>query len=152
MSRSAPVCLVKLAPVLDADGLRRRDLHMVDMLAVPYRLEQSVGEAQHHDVLHRFLAEEMIDPVDLMLLQRLEDLGVERFGRRQIVAEGFFDHDPAPLAVVFRHQARSAKAGDRRGKETIGDGEVEEAVARGVGRSCPVRPGARPAGGRFLDR
>ena len=75
----------------------------------------------------------MIDPVDLMFLQRLENLGVQRFGRRQIVAEGFFDHDAAPLAVVFRHQTRSAKAGDRLGKETIRDGEVEEAVARGVG-------------------
>ena len=66
-------------------------------------------------------------------MQRLEDFGVERFGRRQIVTEGLFDHYVAPLAVVFRHQIRSAKAGDRRGKETIRDGEVEEAVARGIG-------------------
>jgi hypothetical protein len=29
-----------------------------------------VGEAQHHNVLNRFLAEEMVDTVDLMLLQR----------------------------------------------------------------------------------
>ena len=105
----------------------------------PYRLEQSVGEAQHHDVLHRFLAEEMIDPVDLMLLQRLENLGVQRFGRRQIVAEGFFDHDAAPLAVVFRHQARSAETSDRFGKETIRDGEVKEVVARGVGGLLQLR-------------
>ena len=27
-------CLVELAPVLDADGLGRRDLHMVDVLAI----------------------------------------------------------------------------------------------------------------------
>ena len=67
------------AQVLDADGLCRGDLHMIDMFSTPYRLKQSVGEAQHHDVLHRFLAEEMIDPVDLVLLQRLENLGVQRF-------------------------------------------------------------------------
>ena len=61
---------VELAAMLDADGFRRRDLDVVDLLAVPQRLEQAVGEAQRHDVLHRFLAEEMVDPVDLMLLQR----------------------------------------------------------------------------------
>ena len=39
---------------------------MVDMVAVPERLEDAVGEAQHQDVLDRFLAEEVIDPIDLV--------------------------------------------------------------------------------------
>ena len=107
--------------------------------AVPQRLEQAVGEAQRHDVLHRFLAEEMVDPVDLMLLQRLQDLGIERLGRRQIVAERLFDDDPAPLAVVLRHQARGSKRGDRRAEEAVGDGEIEQAVARRAGRLVQSR-------------
>ena len=131
--------LVELAAALDADGLRRRDLDMVDVLAIPQRLEQAVGEAQRHDVLDRFLAEEMVDPIDLMLLQRLQDLGIERLGRRQIVAERLLDHDPAPLAVVFRHQARGAEPGDRHAEEAIGDGEIEEAVARRAGRLVQLR-------------
>ena len=73
--------LVELAAMLDADGLRHRDLDVVDLLSVPQRLEQAVGEAQRHNVLDRFLAEEMVDPIDLMLLQRFQDLGIERFGR-----------------------------------------------------------------------
>ena len=94
--------LVELAAVLDTDGLRDGDLNVIDLLPVPQRLEQAVGETQRHDVLDRFLAEEMIDPVDLMLLQRFQDLGIERLGRSQIVAERLFDDDPAPLAVTLR--------------------------------------------------
>ena len=82
--------------MLDADGFRRGDLDMVDLLAIPQRLEQAVGETQRHDVLHRFLAEEMIDPVNLMLLQCLQDLGIEGLGRSEVVAERLFDDDPAP--------------------------------------------------------
>jgi hypothetical protein len=50
------------------------------MLAIPQRLEQAVGKAQRHDVLDRLLAEEMVHSIDLMLLQRLQDRGVERLG------------------------------------------------------------------------
>ena len=38
----------------------------------------AVGEAERHDVLDRFLAEEMVDPEDLVLLQRPQDCGVQR--------------------------------------------------------------------------
>ena len=100
------------------------------MLAVPQRLEQAIGEAQRHDVLHRLLAEEMVDPIDLVLLQRLQDLGIERLGRGEVVAERLFDHHPAPLAVCFRHQPGATEPGNRHGEETVGDGEVEEPVAR----------------------
>jgi hypothetical protein len=62
--------LVELAAVLDTNGLRNVNLNMLDLLPVPQWLEQTVGKPQRHDVLDRLLAEEMIDPIDLMLLQR----------------------------------------------------------------------------------
>jgi hypothetical protein len=43
-------------PALDADVLGHRDLHMVDEVRVPYRLEKLVGEPQRHDVLDGLLA------------------------------------------------------------------------------------------------
>ena len=107
--------------------------------AVPDRLEEAIGKAQRHDVLHRLLAEEMVDPIDLMLLQRLQDLGIERLGRGQVVAERLLDHHPSPLPVFFRHQARGAEPRDRRAEEAIGDGEIEEVVARGAGRFVQLR-------------
>jgi hypothetical protein len=50
------------------DGFRRRDLHVGDVVAVPDRLENRVGEPQHQDVLNRLLAEVVVDPEDLLLL------------------------------------------------------------------------------------
>ena len=81
MSRNAPVDLVEIGAALDADGLGRGDLDMVDMVAVPQRLEDAVGEAQHHDVLHRLLAEEMIHAIDLRLGQHPENAGIQGAGR-----------------------------------------------------------------------
>jgi hypothetical protein len=71
----------------------------------------------------------MVDPIDLMLLQGFQDLGVERFGRSEVVTEGFFDDDPAPLAVIFSRKARGSKRGDRRTKETVGDREIKQSIA-----------------------
>src|SRR3546814_12463075 len=43
--------IVEAPAMLDADRLGGRDLNAMDMVAIPYRLEQAVGEAQHHDVM-----------------------------------------------------------------------------------------------------
>ena len=47
------------------------DLHVIDVAAVPDRLEDAVGEAEHQDVLHRLLAQVVIDAIDLPLAQTL---------------------------------------------------------------------------------
>jgi hypothetical protein len=48
------------------------------VLAIPHRLEGSVGEAQQVKVLRRFLGQEVIDPVDLLLVKYRMDDPVER--------------------------------------------------------------------------
>ena len=53
----------------DAFFLRHRDLHVVDVPLVEQRLEDAVGEAQHQDVLDGLLAEVVVDPVDLPLVE-----------------------------------------------------------------------------------
>ena len=63
--------LVELAAALDADLLGDGDLHVVDVLAVPERLEEAVGEAEDEEVLDRLLAEVVIDAEDLRLVERL---------------------------------------------------------------------------------
>ena len=72
-------------------------------------------------------------------MQRFQDLGVERLGRSQVVAEGLFDDHPAPLAVTLRRKARGAKRGDRRAEEAVGDREIEQMVARRAGRLVQSR-------------
>ena len=131
--------LVELAAALDADGLRRGDLDVVDMLTIPQRLEQAVGEAQRHDVLDRFLAEEMINPIDLMLLQRLQDLGIERFGRGRSWPNGFSITTRRHCPSLFRHEVRGREPGDRRAEEAVGNGEIEKIVARRAGSLVQLR-------------
>ena len=127
-----PGPLVEFAAPLDADRLGRRDLDVVDMRAIPDRLENAIGKAQRHHVLHRFLAEEMVDPIDLALAKRLQDLGIERPGGTEVVAERLLDHDPAPLAGLFIDQASGSEAGYRDTEETIGDREVKKVIAGGA--------------------
>ena len=73
--------VVELAAALDADRLGHRDLHAVDVAAVPDRLEQAVAEAEDGEVLDRLLAEVMVDPIDLVLVEDLGDLAVQGAGR-----------------------------------------------------------------------
>ena len=124
--------LVKSGAPLDADGFGDRDLHMVDVVAVPDRLEDAVGKAQHHDVLDRLLAEEMIHPIDLRLRQHLEDPRIQRAGRGEIVAERLFDDDAAEAAVLFLRQPDGAELLDDRAEQLAGDGKIKDGIAAGL--------------------
>jgi hypothetical protein len=70
MSRSLPPARSRRRG-FDAHGLGDRDLHVVDELAVPDRLEDAVREPQREHVLHGLLAEVVVDPEDLALVEVL---------------------------------------------------------------------------------
>ena len=89
--------LVEAGPLLEAERLGYVDLDVVDVVAVPDRLEEAVGEAERQDVLRRLLAEEVVDPEDLLLVEHLVQLGVERDGRGEVGAERLLHDDPAAL-------------------------------------------------------
>jgi hypothetical protein len=48
---------------------------MINPVAVPNRLEQPVGKAERHDALDRVLAKKMVDPENLVLVQRPQVTG-----------------------------------------------------------------------------
>ena len=130
------------AAVLDAERLGRRDLHVVDVAAVPDRFEDAVGETQHEDVLHGLLAQVVVDAVDLPLVEALANDGVERARAVEVAAERLFDHDPhpAPVVAVFAGHTRRAALVQPGFAEALDDhreqarrrGQVEDAVAAGV--------------------
>ena len=91
--------VVELAAALDADGLGHRDLDRVDVAAVPDRLEQPVAEAEDRQVLDGLLAEVMVDPIDLVLVEDLGDLAVQGARRLEVVAERLLDDDARPAAL-----------------------------------------------------
>ena len=69
-------------------------------------------EAKDQDVLNGFLAEIMIDAIDLRFLENLADFAVQRLRRFEIAAEGLLDDDAAPVAVLFAGQTLLAQLPD----------------------------------------
>ena len=113
--------VVGAAPA-DVHFLRDRDLHVVDIVAVPDRLEDRVGEPQHEQVLHGLFAEIMVDAINLPLVEHFVNAVIKLPRGVQIGAEGLFDHHAgAQLAVGLF--ARQTGGGDARG-DLLRDGDV----------------------------
>ena len=62
-------CVIETAAMPNPQLLRDRYLHVIDVIAIPDRFEHAIGEAQHQDVLDRLLAQIVIYPVDLVLIE-----------------------------------------------------------------------------------
>jgi hypothetical protein len=72
--------LVEFGAPFHSDGFGYGNLHVVYVVAVPYRLKDAVGEAQDHDVLDRLLTQEAVHPIDLRFRQHLEDPCIQLAG------------------------------------------------------------------------
>ena len=119
---------VEVAARADADRFGERDLDVGDALAPPERLEQDVAEAQRHQVLHRGLAEVVVDAVFLRLAEHRADDAVDPLRARQVVAERLLEDD----ADVRPVQAGGAELGaDDREQIRAGREEHDDDVGRG---------------------
>ena len=85
--------VVEGAPALDAEVLGHGDLHALDVIAIPERLQEGVGEAEEEHVVDRPLAEVVIDAEDRRLVEGAEQDAVELLRRGEVVAEGLLDDD-----------------------------------------------------------
>jgi len=132
MSRKGPGCVVETATVTHAELLGHRNLHVVDVIAVPDRLEQAVGEAQHQDVLDRFLSKIMIDAVDLMLVKNLEELAIELLCGSEIGAEWLLDDHTAPAAVALAGEPGFPEPPGDRLEGRRRRGQVEQAITGAI--------------------
>ena len=81
-------------PSVSAHG----DLHVIDVTVIPERLENRVGEAQHHDVLRGLLAEVVVDAVGVLLGEGSFDHLIEPLRAGQVGAEWLLDDDARPTA------------------------------------------------------
>ena len=126
--------VVELAASLDIERLRDGDLDMVDVIAIPQRLENAVGEPKHQDVLNRLFPEIVVDPIDLALGEHAEDVAIEGLSRGQIDAERLFDDDPPPMPVLFTNEAGVSEPLHDGGEHLCGRREVEQVIAAGVMR------------------
>ena len=63
------------------------------MRGIPQRLVEHVAEAQHHQVLHRLLAEIVVDAENLLFGENRADRLVHRARGGQVLADRLFDDD-----------------------------------------------------------
>ena len=84
--------LVVAAARSHTDLLGDGDLHVVDRVAIPQMLEDSVAEAEGEDVLDRLLSEVVVDAEDLPLVGEADEFRVQFARAGQVVAEGLFHH------------------------------------------------------------
>jgi hypothetical protein len=71
---------------------------VLDVLRVPQRLEHDVGEPQREQVLHRLLAEVVVDAEDAALGEGAGDRVVDLAARGEVDAERLLEPDAAPGA------------------------------------------------------
>ncbi len=117
------------AAALNADALGHGDLDMVDVAAVPYRLEDAVGEAEDQDVLDGLLPQVVVDAVYLVFVEYTVERAVQLRRAGQVMAERLLYDDARPAAVAAG-QTRLAQALGDPGVLAGGRGQVVQAVAR----------------------
>src|ERR1700693_54051 len=92
--------LIERAPALDSKVLRHRDLDTLDMVAIPQGFEHGIAKTEVHHVMHRTLAEEMVQTEDSPFFKNTEQDAVEFPGGSPIAAERFFDNAARPVAAA----------------------------------------------------
>ena len=135
----------------DADVLGRGDLDVVDVVAVPERLEEPVGEAERQDVLDGLLAQVVVDAEDLALVEDAQHAAVELLGLREARAERLLDDD-ADVGVVEVVEPGLAERLDDHREERGRGRQVEGAVQRVAALARRTRRGPRRAARRRSGR
>ena len=97
IAQSAIVVVISAA-FFHADSLGEGDLDIVDVLVVPQRFENHIGETDRRDVLHHLFTQIMIDTEDLIFIKRLAQLRVQCIRRFEIPPERFlYDQTVEPV-------------------------------------------------------
>src|SRR5262249_37703659 len=107
--------------------LRHGDLNALDVVAVPERLQERIRKAEVDNVVHRPLAEVMVDAKNRRLGESREQDAVQFPRRCQIRAERLFDY----YSTVLR-TARFPERLDHRFEEHRRNGQIVRRPLRGA--------------------
>src|SRR2546425_930686 len=83
--------VIEPASLLDPDRLGRDNLNVVDVFSIPEGLENRICKTKDQDVLHRLLAQVMVNPICLAFIEVLADGAIQSLCGCEIPPEGFFD-------------------------------------------------------------
>src|SRR6266404_683488 len=85
--------IVKSSPALNTEVLCHGDLHALDIVAIPERLDKRVRESKDQQVVHRPLSEVMVDAKDICFVNSIKQNLVQLSCGFKIMSERFFDDD-----------------------------------------------------------
>src|SRR5262245_52824313 len=126
VAQCASAIVVVTAAAWHALLFGNRDLHRVDVLAIPQRLEDGVVKAPAEQVLHGLFAEVVVDTINLSLAQRLAQLSRQPFGAVGVMAEWFLDDDTAKALARLSQEPSGAEVGYGPGEQLGLDRKVEQ--------------------------
>ena len=153
--------VVERAPSLRPEVLCHRDLHATHVMAVPDRFQHGVGEAEDHQVLYGFLAEEVVDPIHPFFREMTVHEVVELGGRLGVATEGLLQDQTALMVESYRRQSFNHLVEQARGNSEIGHGALAAPCLFDdirVGRRIPVvaghvtKVGGQPGENLIVDR
>ncbi len=124
--------VVEITAGLDTHGFCGSDLHVIDVMVVPERLENPVRKPADQNVLDGFLAQVMIDAIDLVLAHHTQQAGVQCFGSGQVGAERLLDNHASKGVGRFLQQASATQARRHFTEEARRGGQIEHGVAGAV--------------------
>src|SRR5438067_12962685 len=91
--------LIELRACANAKILSNHNLHMVNIILIPERLKDAVGEAESQNILHSLFAHVVIDTVDLVFMENARQISIKFLSRSKVMAKGFFNYDMGPGRV-----------------------------------------------------
>ena len=131
-----PRLIVIAASLFHAHGFAHGNLHVIDVSPVPDRLEDSVGETKGQNILNGFLAQVVVDAVNLLFARDLEQLLIQGARRIEVASKRFFDDHSPPLMIVFGHQTAWRPIAPRWGRRNQARWRDSKSSCRGCRGPC----------------
>ncbi len=119
--------VIEAGPTLNSQAFSHGNLDALHQIAVPEGLEDGVGEPKDQEILNGFLAQVMVDAVDLGFAEIPVDLLIEDDGGVQVSAERLFHHQPGPTRGLV--ETRFTQAGNHRQIRQGRQGQVKHPIA-----------------------
>ena len=96
----SPRPVIIFPAILHAKCFRGTDLDRVDIITIPQWFEYAVGETEHQDVLHRLFPQIMVDTVNFLLIEDMDEMLVQTFGRFEARSERLLHDHAAPTVLA----------------------------------------------------
>src|SRR6185312_6530791 len=76
--------------------LKEFDMHLIDRLCIPERLEHRIEETKCHHVLQSFLGKIMVDAEDLFFFEQFSQKFIECTSSLKVIAKWLLDKNTRP--------------------------------------------------------